>query len=64
MNPAVLALALIRWAEAIRRRYANITGRRAQRMLLESTRRVVKEGPAMNRRAKLAKHAEWRRAAK
>jgi hypothetical protein len=64
VNQAVLALALIRWGEAVRKRYADINGRRLERLLQQSTWRVVAEGPEMNRRAKLAKHAEWRRAPK
>lgn len=54
MNPAVLALALVRWGEAIRKRYANVTGRRALQFFTRRTWRAVAMGPEANRQARRA----------
>lgn len=56
MNQAVLALALIRWMEALKRTYApRISGRRLDSFLVEGRAKVVFIGPKENRRARRAK---------
>lgn len=54
MNQSLLALSLIRLGEAIRKRYAPITGRRALRFFVQVRHRVLWKGPETNREARRA----------